>query len=188
MKSFLLCLAVIFALLCAYLASYWIYDYSGLISSPGTRLKLMPFYEPCRSVTNVWDARRQRQKDEQDFYKPWEGSLSFWDAKMSINKDGQLTIKYAAQTIRGTGKFEEIDGSLYFVATAKCLLDKESQSYPQVLNDHPVTSPINETCRFQIHVFQSDNRDKFQLASHVLISNLKETESYGIGVFYDASP
>jgi hypothetical protein len=42
------------------------------------------------------------------------------DENMTIKKNGQFTMKYGAQTIRGDGKFEEIDGILHFIVETKC--------------------------------------------------------------------
>jgi hypothetical protein len=125
------------------------------------------------------------------FIGEWEDS----DGKMSIKNNGQFMLKFGAQKIRGNGKFEEIDDSLYFIVEAKCQLEKykEPNSRPQLISDYQY-DPNNyenydEICRIQIHIFQADNPDKFQLAAAVIISNLEETEGYySSHVFGKVSP
>jgi hypothetical protein len=97
-------------------------------------------------------------------------------------------MQYGAQTIDGKGNFEEIDGVLYFIVKTKCELDKEAQSYNQLISDYRYTSPYDETCRIQISVFVADSPDEFSLASSVYITNLDETEQYGMASFGKITP
>jgi hypothetical protein len=83
MKSLRLPFSILGAVLLLYLFSYWIYDYSGAISSPTLRHTIRPIYIPCIEINDAWQARQQREQEKMEFFGEWEYSD---DKKMSIKK------------------------------------------------------------------------------------------------------
>jgi hypothetical protein len=164
-KTFLSIIAGMFALLCLYLASYGVYDYTGLVSSPAMRLKLLPLYEPCRSVVTEWNNRRDRKLAELEFLGDWGSDFRVENQKISINDHGDFTMQYGAQSIRGKGKFEMIDEVLHFVVITNCHMDRETQSYPQLVSDYNNLTPVNESLRIEIHLYASDNPERYELCA-----------------------
>lgn len=182
MKSLHKPICIIGGFLSLYLLGYVIYYYTNLGVNPTTPLgrAIGSFFAPCLKTQDAWREHQEKKMEMMQFIGKWEG----FEGTMSIEKGGRFTIQAGNQTIRGDGEFREIDGILHFVAETKCRLEKDKElDLPLKLSiedpyDPGMVEYHDEICRIQMHVFQADNPDAFQLAASLSIFDLKNEAPY----------